>query len=241
MKYFNNLLLDFIWQVNILKNGLGQAINMIGVYRLCLTSQSIYLVKMNCEIEDVQGSSEIPLISIRRLAHASNVGALMIELGRSAPFGPGELWIQAEDSTVAHHMHEVIIKAMKATTVNEEFGTSHMRPRSASTSENSKPIAHRRPQNVQLHPNKSLKQANVGSSMTGQSNLTSYSSIRERCDSMPSSSRNKIDKEKDTSHRPHQISYHNRTQSYSPPSQNPLRFVCSIMFMTIIQLIIILF
>ncbi|KFO35056.1 Insulin receptor substrate 2 [Fukomys damarensis] len=37
-----------------------------------------------------------------------------IEVGRSAVTGPGELWMQADDSVVAQNIHETILEAMKA-------------------------------------------------------------------------------------------------------------------------------
>ncbi|KAK6295554.1 hypothetical protein J4Q44_G00332670 [Coregonus suidteri] len=49
------------------------------------------------------------------------------KVGRSAVTGPGEFWMQVDDSVVAQNMHETILEAMKA--MSEEF-----RPRSKSHS-----------------------------------------------------------------------------------------------------------
>ncbi|KAE8278673.1 Insulin receptor substrate 2 [Larimichthys crocea] len=59
-----------------------------------------------------------------------------IEVGRSAVTGPGEFWMQAEDSVVAQNIHETILEAMKAMKELSEF-----RPRSKSQSASTNPIS----------------------------------------------------------------------------------------------------
>ncbi|XP_057206874.1 insulin receptor substrate 1-B [Triplophysa rosa] len=110
-----------VWQVILKPKGLGQTKNLIGVYRLCLTSKTIIFVKLNSDAAAVV----LQLMNIRRCGHSENF--FFIEVGRSAVTGPGEFWMQVDDSVVAQNMHETILEAMKA--MSEEF-----RPRSKSQS-----------------------------------------------------------------------------------------------------------
>ncbi|XP_051965453.1 insulin receptor substrate 1-B-like [Xyrauchen texanus] len=110
-----------VWQVILKPKGLGQTKNLIGVYRLCLTNKTISFVKLNSDAAAVV----LQLMNIRRCGHSENY--FLIEVGRSAVTGPGEFWMQVDDSVVAQNMHETILEAMKAT--SEEF-----RPRSKSQS-----------------------------------------------------------------------------------------------------------
>ncbi|XP_032878104.1 insulin receptor substrate 2 [Amblyraja radiata] len=119
-----------VWQVNLKPKGLGQVRNLSGVYMLCLSSQSMGLVKLNCELPSVS----LQLMNIRRCGHSENF--FFIEVGRSASTGPGELWMQVDDSVVAQHIHETILEAMKAMKELCEF-----RPRSKSQSSGSHPIS----------------------------------------------------------------------------------------------------
>ncbi|KAJ8280552.1 hypothetical protein GJAV_G00056180 [Gymnothorax javanicus] len=110
-----------VWQVILKPKGLGQIKNLIGVYRLCLTNKTISFVKLNSDAAAVV----LQLMNIRRCGHSENF--FFIEVGRSAVTGPGEFWMQVDDSVVAQNMHETILDAMKA--MSEEF-----RPRSKSQS-----------------------------------------------------------------------------------------------------------
>uniref|UniRef100_F7B223 Insulin receptor substrate 1 n=1 Tax=Monodelphis domestica TaxID=13616 RepID=F7B223_MONDO len=110
-----------VWQVILKPKGLGQTKNLIGIYRLCLTSKTISFVKLNSEAAAVV----LQLMNIRRCGHSENF--FFIEVGRSAVTGPGEFWMQVDDSVVAQNMHETILEAMRA--MSEEF-----RPRSKSQS-----------------------------------------------------------------------------------------------------------
>ncbi|XP_028650466.1 insulin receptor substrate 1-B [Erpetoichthys calabaricus] len=110
-----------VWQVILKPKGLGQTKNLIGIYRLCLTNKTISFVKLNSDAAAVV----LQLMNIRRCGHSENF--FFIEVGRSAVTGPGEFWMQVDDSVVAQNMHETILEAMKA--MSEEF-----RPRSKSQS-----------------------------------------------------------------------------------------------------------
>ncbi|KAM9327809.1 insulin receptor substrate 2-like [Pholidichthys leucotaenia] len=119
-----------VWQVNLKSKGLGQVKNLTGVYRLCLSSRTISFVKLNCETAAVS----LQLMNIRRCGHSDNF--FFIEVGRSAVTGPGEFWMQVEDSVVAQNIHETILEAMKAMKELSEF-----RPRSKSQSASTNPIS----------------------------------------------------------------------------------------------------
>ncbi|NXL41496.1 IRS2A protein, partial [Podilymbus podiceps] len=112
-----------VWQVNVKPKGLGQTKNLTGVYRLCLSSKAIHLIKLNSEVPSVH----LQLMNIRRCGHSENF--FFIEVGRSASIGPGELWMQVDDSVVAQNMHETFLDTMKALKAFAEF-----RPRSKSQS-----------------------------------------------------------------------------------------------------------
>lgn len=119
-----------VWQVNLKSKGLGQIKNLTGVYRLCLCSRTISFVKLNSETAAVS----LQLMNIRRCGHSDSF--FFIEVGRSAVTGPGEFWMQAEDSVVAQNIHETILEAMKAMKELSEF-----RPRSKSQSSSTNPIS----------------------------------------------------------------------------------------------------
>lgn len=215
---------EHVWQVIVKNKGLGSSRNISGTHRLCLTAKSLSLVKMNPH-SDKPETLEFPLMSIRRCGHSDCF--FFMELGRSSITGAGELWMQTEDTVIAHNMHEAILGAMKSSGNKEELGPQ-TRPRSASTSENSKPITSR-------HPGGSVIPLSIASSIP----LTSNS--RERCDSMPSRSRTVSEGHQDMSSSPHIRSHYSsasssghlldtqrphtmygRTVSYSPPSNKPL-------------------
>ncbi|TRY54589.1 hypothetical protein DNTS_001590 [Danionella cerebrum] len=118
-----------VWQVNVKPKGLGQTKNLTGVYRLCLSTKSIHLVKLNSETPCVN----MQLMNIRRCGHSESF--FFIEVGRSSSIGPGEVWMQVDDSVVAQNMHETILETMKALKAFTEF-----RPRSKSQSSGTNPM-----------------------------------------------------------------------------------------------------
>lgn len=118
-----------VWQVNVKPKGLGQTKNLTGVYRLCLSTKTIHLVKLNSETPCVN----LQLMNIRRCGHSESF--FFIEVGRSSSIGPGEIWMQVDDSVVAQNMHETILETMKALKAFAEF-----RPRSKSQSSSSNPM-----------------------------------------------------------------------------------------------------
>lgn len=86
----------------------------MGIYRLCLTDKTVNFVKLNSDVAAVV----LQLMNVRRCGHSENF--FFIEVGRSAITGPGEFWMQVDDSVVAQNMHETLLEAMKA--LSEEFG-----------------------------------------------------------------------------------------------------------------------
>ncbi|XP_072006140.1 insulin receptor substrate 1-like isoform X2 [Engystomops pustulosus] len=116
-----------VWQVNLRPRGLGQSRNLCGVYRLCLTERTLSLLRLRSDTPSVT----LQLMNVRRCGHSDNY--FFVEVGRSAVTGPGELWMQVDDSVVAQNMHETILEAMKS--LSEEF-----RPRTKSQSLSSTPI-----------------------------------------------------------------------------------------------------
>ncbi|NXJ00627.1 IRS2 protein, partial [Psophia crepitans] len=83
-----------VWQVTLKPKGLGQSKNLTGVHRLCLSARTIGFVRLNCELPSVT----LQLMNIRRCGHSDSF--FFIEVGRSAATGPGELWMQADDSAL---------------------------------------------------------------------------------------------------------------------------------------------
>ncbi|XP_077487696.1 insulin receptor substrate 1 chico isoform X2 [Amblyomma americanum] len=167
---------EHVWQVNVKTKGLGSSRNITGPHRLCLTASALTLVKMHTDQENPE-TLEFPLMSIRRCGHSDCF--FFMELGRSSVTGSGELWMQTEDTVIAQNMHETILGAMKTSRNKEELGP-FTRPRSSSTSENSKPITHKRPAHAVATPHAST-------------------SCRDRCDSMPTSrSRNSSESHAET-------------------------------------------
>ncbi|XP_029470908.1 insulin receptor substrate 1 isoform X2 [Rhinatrema bivittatum] len=166
-----------VWQVILKPKGLGQSKNLIGIYRLCLTHKTISFVKLNSDAAAVV----LQLMNIRRCGHSENF--FFIEVGRSAVTGPGEFWMQVDDSVVAQNMHETILEAMKA--MSEEF-----RPRSKSQSSSncSNPISvplrrhhlnHPPPSQVGL----SRRSRTESVTATSPANLAKQSSFRVRASS----------------------------------------------------------
>lgn len=160
-----------VWQVNLKSKGLGQSRNLTGVYRLCLSSRTISFVKLNSEVASVI----LQLMNIRRCGHSDSF--FFIEVGRSAATGPGELWMQADDSVVAQNIHETILEAMKAMKELSEF-----RPRSKSQSSGTKPISvpTRRHLNNPPPSQTGLPRRSRTDSMAATSPVSKFSSCRLR-------------------------------------------------------------
>ena len=81
--------------------GLGRSKSLGGETRLCLTASSLILVKLGAHSD--LPSVTIPLLSVRRFGHLD--GLFFLELGRSAPDGPGEIWMEAGDQGSEGYIH----------------------------------------------------------------------------------------------------------------------------------------
>lgn len=107
--------------------GLGRARGLSsGSYRLCLGSGALSLLRKpgSRGSKDSRGTPppvlRLSLLSVRRCGHADSF--FFLELGRSAPMGPGELWLQAPDAVVAQSIHETVLNAMKRLGSNAASG-----------------------------------------------------------------------------------------------------------------------
>ncbi|XP_041472981.1 insulin receptor substrate 1-like isoform X3 [Lytechinus variegatus] len=151
---------EHVWQVTVKPKGLGSSRQLSGIYRLCLTTSTISLVKMNSENQGL----EFSLSAIRRCGHSDCF--FFMEVGRQSVTGPGELWMQVEDTVIAQSIHEASLEAMRSVRQQEE-----MRPRSHSSTMSSG------------NPGSETKSHSASTSRR-QSN-TLGPSWRTRCDSMP--------------------------------------------------------
>ncbi|XP_063305851.1 insulin receptor substrate 1-like [Pelobates fuscus] len=157
-----------VWQVSLRPRGLGQTRNLSGTYRLCLTERTLSLLRLRSDTPSVT----LQLMNVRRCGHSDNF--FFVEVGRSAVTGPGELWMQVEDSVVAQNMHETILEAMKS--LSEEF-----RPRTKSQSLSSTPIT---VPSRRHHPNPPPP-SQVGFSQRSKAEANSDSSPAPKCHSSP--------------------------------------------------------
>nr|KAG5710828.1 hypothetical protein BaRGS_026979 [Batillaria attramentaria] len=98
---------EHVWQVTVQPKGLGHTKNLRGAYRLCMTRHNICLVKLNSD----KPQYVFQLETVRSLAHSENL--FRLEVGKIAPTGEGELWMQADDSVTAQNLHETILSYMK--------------------------------------------------------------------------------------------------------------------------------
>ncbi|XP_023804776.1 insulin receptor substrate 1-like isoform X1 [Oryzias latipes] len=99
-----------VWPVSVKPRGLGSSKPLSGENRLCLTATSLVLVRLGAGSE--LPSVTIPLLSVRRFGHLD--GLFYLELGRSAPNGPGEIWMEAKQQALAQQIHESIRETVRA-------------------------------------------------------------------------------------------------------------------------------
>ncbi|KAJ0062245.1 hypothetical protein NL108_002608, partial [Boleophthalmus pectinirostris] len=82
-----------VWPVTVKPRGLGRSKALTGEILLCLTASSLVLVRVGHDHE--MPSVILPLLAVRRFGHLD--GSFFLELGRSAPHGPGEIWMEARE------------------------------------------------------------------------------------------------------------------------------------------------
>ncbi|XP_073740229.1 uncharacterized protein [Callorhinus ursinus] len=136
-----------VWPVTLRPKGLGRTRGLgSGGYRLCLGSGVLSLLRKpkgrgsgDTQASSSSSSSSPPppalrlsLLSVRRCGHADSF--FFLELGRSAPTGPGELWLQAPDAVVAQSIHETVLAAMKRLGDGSAGGRAEPLPRDPPTS-----------------------------------------------------------------------------------------------------------
>ncbi|XP_030610178.1 insulin receptor substrate 2-B-like [Archocentrus centrarchus] len=112
-----------VWPVTVKPRGLGSSKALTGENRLCLTAASLILVRVGAG-NDLP-SVTIPLLSVRRFGHLD--GSFYLELGRSAPNGPGEIWMEVNDQgnrVLAQHIHEAVREAVQALRVLPDLSSS---------------------------------------------------------------------------------------------------------------------
>ncbi|KAM7375407.1 hypothetical protein PAMA_014489 [Pampus argenteus] len=112
-----------VWPVTVKPRDLGRSKSLAGESRLCLTASALILVRV-AVCNDLP-SVTIPLLSVRRFGHLD--GSFFLELGRSAPNGPGEIWMEARDqgnSALAQHIHEVVRETVRALRALPDFSRS---------------------------------------------------------------------------------------------------------------------
>ncbi|XP_035482661.1 insulin receptor substrate 2-B-like isoform X2 [Scophthalmus maximus] len=109
-----------VWPVSVKPTGLGRSKSLTGESRLCLTAASLVLVRVgSCTYLP---SVTIPLLSVRRFGHLD--GMFFLELGRSAPDGPGEIWMEARDQGIAQNIHEVVRETVRSLRALPDFSQS---------------------------------------------------------------------------------------------------------------------
>ncbi|XP_018546093.1 insulin receptor substrate 2-B isoform X2 [Lates calcarifer] len=140
-----------VWPVSVKPRGLGRSKSLSGETRLCLTATSLILVRVGA-CSDLPWVT-IPLLSVRRFGHLD--GSFFLELGRSAPDGPGEIWMEARDqgnSGIAQHIHEVVRDTVRALRALPDFSrlptSSYNQPQALQVSKRSRPKYRDRPVNA---------------------------------------------------------------------------------------------
>ncbi|KAM7365509.1 hypothetical protein PAMP_016429 [Pampus punctatissimus] len=112
-----------VWPVTVKPRDLGRSKSLAGESRLCLTASALILIRV-AVCNDLP-SVTIPLLSVRRFGHLD--GSFFLELGRSAPNGPGEIWMEARDqgnSALAQHIHEVVRETVRTLRALPDFSRS---------------------------------------------------------------------------------------------------------------------
>ncbi|TEA41222.1 hypothetical protein DBR06_SOUSAS9810020, partial [Sousa chinensis] len=128
-----------VWPVTLRPKGLGRARGLgSGDYCLCLGSGVLSLLRKpggrssRASRPSPPPALRLSLLSVRRCGHAD--AFFFLELGRSAPTGPGELWLQAPDAVVAQSIHETVLAAMKQIGDSGAGGRAEPLPRKPPTS-----------------------------------------------------------------------------------------------------------
>nr|XP_032519024.1 insulin receptor substrate 1-like [Danaus plexippus plexippus] len=139
--------IQHVWQVNVQKKGLGASKNIQGLYNLCLTDKTLALVKiksLNNVISDlgIPERVEYSLKNIRRCGDSECF--FYMEVGRQTATGAGELWMHSDDSNIAQSMHSTIYHAMRNCAKETENEKDHIVISNKNLMEGSHPLPARR-------------------------------------------------------------------------------------------------
>jgi len=163
-------LFKHVWHVNLDNKDLEWSgggsghVSLHGPHRVCLTHDTMVLVRVNALGGRDQGSDpiEFPMASIR-LYGFKDGGIFFIEPGRSSGIGQGKLWMELGDDVMSTQMYEVIW--------NSKCSTPH-RNRTGSSGSTGHPRTNQ------------SKRGAVGYSRTSNNNTVTMGS-RSRCQSLP--------------------------------------------------------
>ncbi|XP_061379349.1 insulin receptor substrate 1 isoform X5 [Danaus plexippus] len=177
--------IQHVWQVNVQKKGLGASKNIQGLYNLCLTDKTLALVKiksLNNVISDlgIPERVEYSLKNIRRCGDSECF--FYMEVGRQTATGAGELWMHSDDSNIAQSMHSTIYHAMRNCAKETENEKDHIVISNKNLMEGSHPLPARR------------QTYSDGRGRAGFYNDSS--SLRKRCDTMPTRASSGLDLER---------------------------------------------
>ncbi|CAO1363365.1 unnamed protein product [Diamesa hyperborea] len=136
---------EHVWEVSVIRRGLGESYGILGNYRLCITDTTLSLVRIGPpttstgerRVEHV----EFALASMRRCG--ATHGFFYLEVGRFSTTGAGEIWMETGDQVIAENMNTIIL-GTAAKRNKEDNLAPMMRIRSQSANESSKPMMHRR-------------------------------------------------------------------------------------------------
>ncbi|XP_045180845.2 insulin receptor substrate 1-B-like isoform X2 [Mercenaria mercenaria] len=105
---------DYVWQGVIKHKSPNSCPKISGAYRLCLSEKAVSLVKLS----EYKPSYQFQFSSIRKCGAHEHL--FMMEVGRSAVTGVGEIWLEVEGSHAAQNMHDVILSEMAASRAAED-------------------------------------------------------------------------------------------------------------------------
>ncbi|CAH1709595.1 unnamed protein product [Chironomus riparius] len=140
---------EHVWEVDIIRRGLGDSYGIVGPYRVCITDTTLSLVRIGPPTTSV-GTNRPDKVDFA-LAHMRRCGSTQsvfyLEVGRFTSTGAGEIWMETYDPMIAENMNTIILntaqKKANSHRTEENLGPM-MRIRSQSANETSKPLNHRR-------------------------------------------------------------------------------------------------
>ncbi|XP_014250986.1 insulin receptor substrate 1 isoform X3 [Cimex lectularius] len=207
---------EHVWQVTVCNKELGAKRGIVGLYRLCLTDQSLSLVGP-ISSEDRINSIEFSLQKIRRCGWVDNF--FYMEVGQCTVTGAGNLWMTAEDPNIAENISTTILNACMKCPKKDSIQAKIRNHRMGQTNESSKPITliqrwpthtassgssggggsgglgvnHQRTYSFPLSPIPPTRRASTGTRptkyITSTSPQSSLTGVRGRADTMPSRAR----------------------------------------------------